>query len=239
MHIQDRLIVALDFQTHEDAQRILDTLGSRVTFYKVGLELFLNTGGAIIDTLSRIGKKIFLDLKFHDIPNTTAAASKFVAGIPGVEIFNVHATGGFQMVREASLAKRPGQILLAVTVLTSLDEQDLQTTFQNNNSILSFAKHLAKESHAAGADGVVCSAFEAASIKESCGANFLTVCPGIRINNNSNLADQKRVLNPYEAIKNGADYLVVGRPITCAPDPNIIVEEIFEGIDKGLNHGSI
>lgn len=232
MNAQERLIVALDFNTQEKAEYMITQLGDSVTFYKVGLELFLNTRGVILDTLSSLNKRIFLDLKFHDIPNTVAAASRFSANLPSVGMFNIHASGGAEMIRQSVAVKRPNQILLAVTALTSLDDNDIQQNFHSNLSVSEFALNLAKEAKKAGANGVVCSALEAKMIKESCGADFITVCPGIRFNDGKTTGDQKRVLDPKEAIQNGADYIVVGRPITDADNPKEIAQKILEQITR-------
>lgn len=235
--MQNKLIVALDCSTYSEAAALVHFLGDCVSFYKVGLELFLNAGTSILELLAAKKKKVFLDLKFHDIPNTIAASSRYITDIPGVVMFNVHATGGSHMIESAVAQKKQDQILLAVTLLTSFDQDDVSTIFQNTCSTLDFVLHLAKKSYQSGADGVVCSAYEASAIKKACGRHFLTVCPGIRIGQ-SETHDQKRVLSPQEAIRNGADYLVVGRSITQAKDPRKVVEQIFEEIDKGLTHAS-
>ncbi len=229
MTAQERLIVALDFSTQQDAEKMIDCLGDHVTFYKVGLELFLNTGGKILDYLSQKNKRIFLDLKFHDIPNTTAAASRFAASLPSVSMFNIHASGGSQMIKDSVSAARKDQILLAVTALTSLDDSDVDTFFKSSLGVSEFALNLAKQSKLAGANGVVCSALEAKIIKETCGDDFVTVCPGIRFASDQ-VGDQKRVLSPREAVQNGADYLVVGRPITADPDPVAAAKRMLEEI---------
>lgn len=214
----EKIIVALDFKTHQEAEQMILSLGDSILYYKVGLELFLNTGGSILQILEKQNKKIFLDLKFHDIPNTTAAASRFAASLPAVNMFNIHASGGTKMIQDSVAAKRPNQSLIAVTALTSLNDKDIQETFQSSLNIEEFTLNLALQSKKAGADGVVCSALEAHTIKSHCGDNFITVCPGIRLNDSPG-DDQKRVLTPSEAIKNGADYLVIGRPITGAKNP--------------------
>ncbi|MGL5956453.1 MAG: orotidine-5'-phosphate decarboxylase, partial [Brevinema sp.] len=128
--MQERLIVALDFSTQQEAEAMVKLLGEEVTFYKVGLELFLNTGGSILNFLAKHKKRIFLDLKFHDIPNTTAAAARFVAGLSSVSMFNIHASGGFQMIQDSVATARSDQIVLAVTALTSLDSNDIKNSFQ-------------------------------------------------------------------------------------------------------------
>ena len=231
MTAQERLIVALDFQTAKEAEQMVLTLGEHVSFYKVGLELFLNTGGSILEFLASQNKRIFLDLKFHDIPNTTAAAARFAASLDSVSMFNLHASGGTQMIKDSMAVKRADQILLAVTVLTSLDDGDITANFQSPLTASELALNLAKNSKLAGANGVVCSALEAQTIKKHCGEDFITVCPGIRFND-SQVGDQKRVLGPKEAIQNGADYLVIGRPITADPSPKDAALRMLEQISK-------
>lgn len=231
MTAQEKLIVALDFKTATEAEKMILILGEHISFYKVGLELFLNTGGTILEFLATHNKRIFLDLKFHDIPNTTAAASRFAASLNSVSMFNIHASGGTQMIKESMSVKRSDQILLAVTILTSLDDQDISTNFQSPLTASELALNLAKQSKLAGANGVVCSALEAQAIKAQCGNDFVTVCPGIRFND-SNTGDQKRVLGPKEAIQNGADYLVIGRPITADPSPKNAALRMLAEISK-------
>ena len=230
--MKERLIVALDFDTQEKAEQMIEKLGDSVIFYKVGLELFLNSAGSILKTLSSLNKKVFLDLKFHDIPNTVAAASRFAAKDKSISMFNVHSSGCSEMIKQAVKAKRPDQTLIAVTALTSLDDDDIKEYFHTSLKTSEFALNLAKETKKAGADGVVCSALEASIIKGSCGSDFITVCPGIRFAETSDMGDQKRVLTPNEAIQNGADYLVVGRPITEAKNPKEAAEMMLKEMMK-------
>jgi len=227
--INNKIIVALDYTTCEQAENMIKILDNSIIFYKVGLELFLNSKGYILDILAKYNKKIFLDLKFHDIPNTTKAASTFTANLPSVNMFNVHASGGIEMIKQVASVKRKDQILLAVTVLTSLDNHDIKNLFNTSLSTSKLAKNLALIAKEGGANGIVCSALEANEIKKSCGDNFITVCPGIRLLNSSS-SDQKRILTPKEAIQNGADYLVIGRPITSAHSPKDIVLQIIQEI---------
>jgi len=232
MNMKERLIVALDFNSQEKAESMIEKLGDSVIFYKVGLELFFNTGGTILDALTLHNKKVFLDLKFHDIPNTVKASSLFAASKQSVSMFNVHASGCSEMIKQSLEVKRPDQILIAVTVLTSLDDNDIKEYFRSTLKASEFALNLAKEVKKAGADGVVCSALEARVIKETCGEDFITVCPGIRFSDTGDTSDQKRVLSPKEAIRNGADYLVVGRPITEAKHPKEAAEMMLEEMTK-------
>ena len=219
-----KLIVALDFTEEQKAKEMVQTLGDSADFYKVGLELFLNSRGNMLDYLKKENKKIFLDLKFHDIPNTVAQAAKWAASL-GVEMFNVHASGGrdmqkmtvdavnFEAVRHG--VKPP--LLIAVTVLTSFDEESFaEVGFKK--PINESALQMAKLSSETGMDGVVCSALEAKSIKQAFGHDFVTVCPGVRPLWAAS-QDQKRIVTPAQAKENLADYIVVGRPITANQDP--------------------
>ena len=234
---KDRMIVALDFDTYEKAKNFVDLLEDHVTFYKVGLELFLNSKGAIIDYLKEKNKTIFLDLKFHDIPNTTAMAAVFAAK-QNVFMFNVHASGGKKMMKKVAEEVNkitPESVIIGVTVLTSLSDEDVVETFNSKWSLQELALNFAKLVKEAGLDGVVCSPWEAQIIKSVCGNNFKTVCPGVRPKWSST-DDQERIMTPYDAMQNGCDYLVVGRPITKNEDPikaaNLIAQEIEEGLAK-------
>ncbi|MGL5721774.1 MAG: orotidine-5'-phosphate decarboxylase [Brevinema sp.] len=233
MNIQDRLIVALDYSDQISASKMIDVLGDEVSHYKVGLELFLNSRGQILSVLEQAHKKIFLDLKFHDIPNTTAAAARFAASLPMVSMFNVHASGGQAMISAATNAKREDQILIAVTVLTSLEDSDIQQNFKSPLTAKELAVNLAILTKNSGANGIVCSPLEAKAIKEACGDSFVTVCPGIRFAD-SNVGDQKRILGPADAIKNKADFLVMGRPITEAINPKEAAKRALDEIIHAL-----
>nr|WP_307775061.1 orotidine-5'-phosphate decarboxylase [uncultured Cetobacterium sp.] len=238
MNAKDRLIIALDYSNMEDAKKIVGTLGDTASFYKVGLELFLNSKGEMVDYLTEKGKKVFLDLKFHDIPNTTTMASLFAAK-RNVFMFNVHASGGKAMM--TSVAKgvkeiNPEMLSIAVTILTSFSEEGVQETFKSQLGLKDLALNLAKLTKEAGMDGVVCSPWEAKAIKEICGEGFKTVCPGVRPRWSA-ANDQERIMTPKDAILNGCDYLVVGRPITKNENPveaaKMVLAEIEEGIKEG------
>jgi orotidine-5'-phosphate decarboxylase len=231
---REKLIVALDFPNWEDAEKMVESL-PEVSLFKVGLELYLASSGQAVRRLRELGKEVFLDLKFHDIPNTVAQACRQAAS-EGAFIFNVHASGGREMMRQAVLSaqeeatkqklKKP--LLLAVTVLTSLDDQDLsEIGFAGTKAAVGRLALLAKE---AGIDGVVASPQEIKLIRELCGPDFKIVCPGVRPQWAS-LGDQKRVLTPEEAVAAGADFLVIGRPITKAKSPNEAALKIMEEIE--------
>jgi len=208
--MKNRLMVALDVPRASEALELRDKLGDAVGWFKIGLRLFVAEGPALVAAI-RQQHQVFLDLKFHDIPNTVAQAVAS-AGELGVEMINVHAGGGEQMLTAAaeSAAAFPDMKLIAVTVLTS----DPMPAEQAR----SVALQRAKMAQDAGLNGVVCSVHEAAAIKQACGADFLTVTPGIRWGGQS-VQDQKRVADPAAAIAGGSDYLVVGRPILQAAEP--------------------
>ncbi|AEM21456.1 putative orotidine 5'-phosphate decarboxylase/orotate phosphoribosyltransferase [Brachyspira intermedia PWS/A] len=234
---KERLIIALDFNSMGEATKLIDELGDEAVFYKVGLELFLYTKGEIIEYLASKNKKVFLDLKFHDIPNTTAMASLFAAK-QNVFMFNVHTSGGKKMMEKTvqEIKKlNKDNLIIGVTILTSLSENDVKNMFSSNLPLTDLAVNWAKLGKESGLDGVVCSPKEAAVIKRECGENFRTICPGVRPKW-AGTDDQERVMTPKEAIENGCDYLVVGRPITRNEDRvkacKMIVEEISEGMEN-------
>ncbi len=214
--MKDRIMVALDVNSKTEAFAMRDTLAESVGWLKVGLRLFVAEGPSLISELSKT-HHVFLDLKFHDIPNTVAQAIES-AGALGVQMVNVHAGGGKPMLEAASQAAKafPDMLLIAVTVLTS--------DTMPKDQALKVALERAKLAKNAGLDGVVCSVFEAASIKEACGQDFITVTPGIRWGN-QDTQDQKRIADPKMAVDNGSDYLVIGRPILQADSPKQAAEE--------------
>jgi len=231
----DRLIVALDFPTMEQAMACVEECGESVSHYKVGMELFYAAGAPMITYLKNQGKHIFLDLKLQDIPNTVAHALMVLSDL-GADMMNVHAVGGKKMMAEAvkavreaaAKAGRPAPKLIAVTILTSMDEEQFAGLNYNNTiaeQVISLAK-LAKE---AGMDGVVASPREAAGIREACGPDFLIVTPGVRPAGAS-LDDQSRVATPAGAFQNGTSHIVVGRPITKAEDRKAAAEAIVAEI---------
>ncbi|MDQ6998498.1 MAG: orotidine-5'-phosphate decarboxylase [Mariprofundus sp.] len=206
----NRLMVALDVNSSDAALQMRDRLGDSVGWLKVGLRLFVAEGPALVRDLNQ-SHRVFLDLKFHDIPNTVAQAVESAGGL-GVNMINVHAGGGSEMLNAAAQAAVafPDMRLIAVTVLTS----DAMPKEQAKVVALERAK-MAQD---AGLNGVVCSVFEAAAIKAACGSDFITVTPGIRWGG-QDVQDQKRVADPASAIAGGSDFLVVGRPILQALDP--------------------
>lgn len=236
---KERLIIALDFHNASDAKTLIDKIGEEASVYKVGLELFLNSKGEIIEYLTEKGKKIFLDLKFHDIPNTTAMASLFAAR-QNVFMFNVHISGGKKMIENVVNEVKKvnsNNMIIGVTVLTSLSENDVSEIFQSKLSLANLVANWAELGKKAGLDGVVCSPKEAKMIKEKCGSNFKTVCPGVRPSWAS-VNDQERIMTPKEAILNGCDYLVIGRPIIKNEDPvnacKLVIKEIEEALTSSL-----
>ncbi len=218
-----KLIVALDVTPLPAALRMVDTLGEAVQWFKIGSHLFCESGPEAVAALKARGKKIFLDLKFHDIPNTVASAVRACANL-GVDMLNVHASGGLEMMRAAvKAADEPGSprpLVIAVTVLTSLDKPALSELLnrQDDYAVATHATHLARLAKTAGLDGVVCSAHEVAIIREACGPDFALVVPGIRPAGSA-VGDQKRIMTPAAAAAAGAGYIVVGRPILDAADP--------------------
>lgn len=215
------VIVALDFPGRKEAMDFLDLFRGKKLYVKVGMELFYNAGPEIIKELKEKGHKVFLDLKLHDIPNTVGNAMAALARM-GVDMCNLHAAGTREMM-EAGLrglesvgGRRP--ILLAVTQLTSTDQEAMQEELLINEDMNTVVRWYSMNAKAAGLDGVVCSPLEAPVIHETCGEKFLTVTPGVRFAG-GRVGDQKRVTTPEEAKELGSDYVVMGRPITRAIDP--------------------
>jgi len=224
----NKLIIALDFNNRNEALTLIDKLDPAFCALKVGSEMFTLFGSTFIKQLINKQFKLFLDLKFFDIPNTVARACKACADL-GVWMINVHAMGGINMMcaaREAIEsfgANRP--LLVAVTVLTSFDQDEL-ACIGVNHSLQNQVSLLAKLTKDSGLDGVVSSALEVKLIKEKCGAEFIAVTPGIRLPENKQ-DDQNRIVTPHQAISQGSDYLVIGRPVTQALDPAAVVQKIL------------
>lgn len=231
MRPEDRLIVALDVSSAAAAQDTVQALGALLATFKVGAQLFTAEGPSVIQELVASGSKVFLDLKFHDIPNTVAGAVRAAAAL-GVSMLTVHAAGGSAMLRAAMEAARQAPkppLILAVTVLTSFSDADLQEIGVAGRT-RDHALVLATLAQNCGCNGVVASPHEARIIRQDLGSGFVIVTPGIRPAG-SGKGDQSRVNTPSEAIAAGADYLVVGRPITEAVDARRAAEEIVREIE--------
>ncbi len=215
------VIVACDFKSAEDTFAFLDKFTGRKPFVKIGMELFYAEGPEIVREIKRRGHKIFLDLKLHDIPNTVKKAMSVLRNLD-VDVTNLHAAGTGAMMSAAieGLTREDGTrpLLIAVTQLTSTDQEAMERDLLIEKPIDEVVMHYAKTAKNAGLDGVVCSPLEAEKVHSSCGETFLTVTPGVRFAD-GDIGDQKRVMTPAEAKKIGSDYIVVGRPITAADDP--------------------
>jgi orotidine-5'-phosphate decarboxylase len=236
MNAKDRLIVALDVPGADPARRLVDTLAGEVGLFKVGSQLFTAAGPALVSELVARGAGVFLDLKYHDIPNTVAEAMRAAAGL-GVTLVDAHALGGRAMLRGAAEALAAGTPsgatrarLLAITVLTSHDETTL-AELGLAGPIAAAVPRLAQLAQGAGADGVVASPHEVALIRAACGPGFLIVTPGIRPLGSA-AGDQARLATPGAAVKAGADYIVVGRPITAAPDARDAARAIVDELAR-------
>lgn len=229
----ERLIVALDYHRMADVKKLVGELGEVVNFYKVGMEFFYSIGAGVVEWLKAQDKKVFLDLKLHDIPNTVAGGLCSLMGL-GADILNVHAAGGFTMMRTAAEAlHKESELrgvecpkLIAITVLTSIDQAEWYGSRKISEQVLEFAK-LAQS---AGLDGVVASPQEARLIREACGEKFLIVTPGIRPTG-ADVNDQSRVATPSAALRNGATHLVIGRPIRAAKNPREAAQKILKEME--------
>ncbi|MBQ9859388.1 MAG: orotidine-5'-phosphate decarboxylase [Clostridia bacterium] len=217
------VIVACDFAGAEQVFAFLDKFEGveRKPFVKIGMELFYGAGPDIVREIKARGHKIFLDLKLHDIPNTVKKAMSVLSGLD-VDITNLHAGGTVRMMEAAieGLTRPDGTrpLLIAVTQLTSTDQEAMENDLLIKEPIDKVVMHYAANARKAGLDGVVCSPLEAGKVHDTCGADFLTITPGVRFAD-GDIGDQKRVMTPAEAKKIGSDYIVVGRPITAAEDP--------------------
>jgi orotidine-5'-phosphate decarboxylase len=237
--IRHRLIVALDVETRDEAEEMVRTLRAEVGVFKVGKQLFLHSGPEVVRMIHRHGGEVFLDLKFHDIPHTVARAGIEAARL-GVRFFDVHASGSFDMMERTHAevgraCRREGlrkPKILAVTVLTSLGKSDLRRVGVADR-VEDQVGRLARLAKKAGMDGVVASPLEIARIRRECGRGFLIVTPGVRPASQGH-DDQKRVMTPGEAMRLGADYLVVGRPIREAADPLAVVRELVADMARGF-----
>jgi orotidine-5'-phosphate decarboxylase len=235
----EKLIVALDVESAHEARRAYEALRNDAGMFKIGSQLFTSAGPDFVRELVAEGARIFLDLKFHDIPNTVAAASREAVRL-GVSLFNVHASGGGEMMRAAAAAiaeeaarlgvERPR--LIAVTVLTSADSSTLDETGVKAPSVEAQVERLARLANESGLDGVVASPHEIVTVRAAVSrSDFLLVTPGVRTRSATH-DDQKRVKTPAEAIRAGADYIVMGRAILNAPDPARAAREIIEEMEE-------
>jgi orotidine-5'-phosphate decarboxylase len=238
-HPRSSLIVALDFDSLSTALKFAKQVADLVGMFKIGSQLFTSAGPEAVRQVAQLGADIFLDLKFHDIPNTVAGAVLASAGIPGVQLVNVHALGGSAMLRAAAQAISAGvpmgadrPRLLAVTILTSMDQKAVREVGIAGPPATRVVK-LAKLAQKSGVDGVVASVRETKAIRRACGREFLIVTPGVRLQETMAGAkndDQTRTATPREAIRAGADFIVVGRPILAASDPRAAAQEIVDEI---------
>jgi orotidine-5'-phosphate decarboxylase len=227
----EKVIIALDSSVKSEALKLLDELSGHKVWIKIGMEAFYSIGPDIVQETKKRGFNIFLDLKLHDIPNTVEKSIKALMNLP-IDMINIHAAGGSQMMRKASEAikcstKPP--LLVAVTQLTSTTSEQMNNEQCISGSILENVIHYAKLAQESGCHGVVCSPHEVRSLKNILGEELITVTPGIRPFNNHH-QDQKRVMTPTEAHLMGTDYMVIGRPITEASEPQKALEAILKGI---------
>ena len=215
------VIIACDFDSAEKVFAFLDKFTGKKPFVKIGMELYYAEGPSIVREIKKRGHKIFLDLKLHDIPNTVKKSMAVLSRLD-VDMTNLHAAGTVRMMEAAieGLTREDGTrpMLIAVTQLTSTDQESMEKDLLIEKPIADVVMHYAHNAKIAGLDGVVCSPLEAGKVHETCGAGFVTVTPGVRFAD-GDIGDQKRVMTPAEAKKIGSDYIVVGRPITAAADP--------------------
>jgi orotidine-5'-phosphate decarboxylase len=238
MQAKDRIILALDVDSAEEALRLAELLKDDLGAFKIGMQLFNAVGPDILRQFTQLGAGVFVDLKFHDIPNTVAAAARVMTRL-GAFMFNLHAAGGREMMRSARAAADseaeklgcPPPLLVAVTVLTSVNQQQLETdmgiTGKKVEDVVTDWAQMAQE---CGMDGVVCSPWEITAVRRACGADFLLVTPGIRPDWSA-AGDQKRVTTPRQALLLGCDYMVIGRPVTGAKDPSAAAAAIIRELE--------
>jgi len=238
--LSDRVIIALDVATFDEARQLMEQLSNKAGMFKVGSQLFTSVGPDIIREIKGKGKRLFLDLKFHDIPNTVARASE-VATELGVDMFNVHVSGGLEMMRAAAEATKSKAselgiekpIILGVTILTSIDALTFQQDFASSNSLQEQIVYMARLAQRAGLDGVVASPQEIQFIRIACGNDFVVVTPGVRPEWAAQ-DDQKRTMTPAEALAAGANYVVIGRPIYQSPEPANALERVLQQLEDGF-----
>jgi len=234
---REKIIFALDVNEFSDVERWASLIADRVGMFKVGKQLFTSCGPAAVRLIQKHGGEVFLDLKYHDIPNTVAMASLEAARM-GVKLLNLHALGGYEMMAktmetlDAEFKGGERAKVLAVTILTSSTEETLRGV-GIELPVPEMVVRLAKLAKKAGIDGVVASPHEVTLIREACGPEFLIVTPGVRPSFAA-ADDQKRIMTPVEAVRAGSDYLVIGRPISAAPDPAVAAEAILTEIVDGM-----
>lgn len=240
MDPKEKLIFALDVEHFDEAQKLVMEYREHVGMFKVGKQLFTHCGPKIIDFINMKNSKVFLDLKYHDIPNTVSKAAIEAAKL-GVDMFNVHTMGGLAMMRDAKVTlvntakklqlQRPK--IIGVTVLTSMDDEAL-AGMGINITVNQLTKNLALLAKEAGLDGVVAGGSEIEMIRELCGNDFIIVTPGVRLDDKKD--DQKRTITPKEAILKGATYIVLGRAVRDSENPRALFEKIYKDIDNVLSH---
>ena len=226
----EKVIVALDFTEEEKVLSLFENLKGHNVWIKIGMELFYSTGPRFIHEAKERGFKVFLDLKLHDIPNTVGQGLKALCQLP-VDMVNVHAAGGSEMMKRASHAVKSSKLnplLIAVTQLTSTTTEQMNEEQRIPGDVVESVSYYAKLAKESGCDGVVSSPHEVQAIKLICGSKFLTVTPGIRPQG-TDVQDQKRITTPKEALLLGTDYMVIGRPITRAENPRLALESILKG----------
>lgn len=234
---RERLVLALDVDDFKKANELVDRLSDYVGVFKIGSQLFTAEGAKVVNMVNERGGKVFLDLKFHDIPNTVARAAE-VATKLGVYIFNIHTSGGYEMMKAAAEASKKTSLalgtrkplILGVTLLTSINQEILEKEIGIKKILKEQVVHLAKLAKDAGLDGVVASSWEIKEIRKTCGEDFVILTPGIRPVGKSS-DDQKRVMTPREAIKLGSDFLVIGRPIRNAANPVEAAKNILKEME--------
>ncbi|MCQ2559281.1 MAG: orotidine-5'-phosphate decarboxylase [Clostridia bacterium] len=236
--MEKRIIAALDVPTQAEALELVSQLTGEIEMFKVGMELFYACGGSIVQEIRARGGKVFLDLKLHDIPNTVARSAAVIARL-GANIINVHAAGGLDMMQRAAEEAResaakanlPLPRIIAVTVLTSINQEVFQQEVGFAGAILGKVVNWAELAKKAGLDGVVSSPWEIEAVRQSCGSDFLIVTPGVRPLGAA-LGDQKRVMTPEDAVSKGASYVVIGRPITQAANPAEAAQQIAAALSE-------
>jgi orotidine-5'-phosphate decarboxylase len=233
---KQRLIVALDVDTFDDARALISALGGSVGWFKIGPVLFMREGPRVCELVRKSGSQLFLDLKFHDIPNTVQGAVKGALAM-GADMITLHASGGPTMLSAArdaaEQAGRPEAILVAVTVLTHLSPAEFNATFASTRPVEESVVALARVAREGNMSGVVASAQELPAIKRALGSGFIVVTPGIRLPD-AKQDDQTRVVTPEQAIRDGADYLVVGRPIIAAKDPVAACHDVLARMQSAV-----